>query len=390
MSYTPTHFGNTYSEVDVDGFTLEPYFSIGDDNNPLRPPCYVYNGDLDLAGIWGNFKSKGTYAAPTIVADTNLLGSHMNAGYDGSEYLTGGGTRTRVQGTPLLGDMPTVTQIMNRAVGAADVRVAAAFNADHSVELFVGGTSSVKFENDGTKTTISGVSGDYFRIGDAATTSVSLSSEDDLLVTGSLEVDGAAYLEGNLKVDTIEEATASNGVTIDGLNIENDGTTTTFLGTSGDYLRIGDAGTTSNGLSSEDDLYVSGKFEVKSNTYLPSRTTVAGMAVVTIDADSSENRIRVKTVEIGDWDMDATATVSVAHGETYGDIIGVWATVRNDADSLRYTITGSSGSTVRTGEVSYWDSTNVRLDRRTSGTFDSTNFDSTSYNRGWVYILLKT
>ena len=39
--------------------------------------------------------------------------------------------------------------------------------------------------------------GAYLRVGDAATQSAGLSSEDDLMVTGKLEVDGQSYLDGN-------------------------------------------------------------------------------------------------------------------------------------------------------------------------------------------------
>ncbi len=46
------------------------------------------------------------------------------------------------------------------------------------------------------------------------------------------------------------------------LAISNDGTKTTILGPAGDYIRIGDAGTTGFGLNSEDDLLVTGDFEV--------------------------------------------------------------------------------------------------------------------------------
>lgn len=56
------------------------------------------------------------------------------------------------------------------------------------------------FSNDGAKTTILGKAGDYNRIGDAGVTSHSLASEDDLLITGKLEVDGAAFLDGALTV----------------------------------------------------------------------------------------------------------------------------------------------------------------------------------------------
>lgn len=51
---------------------------------------------------------------------------------------------------------------------------------------------------DGTTITLMGVSGDYWRIGDAGTTGHTLDSEDDLLVTGMLEVDSYAYFDTRL------------------------------------------------------------------------------------------------------------------------------------------------------------------------------------------------
>jgi len=57
------------------------------------------------------------------------------------------------------------------------------------------------------------------------------------------------------------------GDSINGFAITNDGTKTTLLGTVGDYIRIGDAAGTSHGLASEDDLMVSGKFEVDGPAY---------------------------------------------------------------------------------------------------------------------------
>jgi hypothetical protein len=56
--------------------------------------------------------------------------------------------------------------------------------------------------NDGTVTTIISPTGDYTRIGDAAATSHSLASEDDLMVSGILEVDGTAYLDALTEVAT--------------------------------------------------------------------------------------------------------------------------------------------------------------------------------------------
>ena len=65
---------------------------------------------------------------------------------------------------------------------------------DSGLEIF----GHLRTENDGTKTTIMGITGDYNRIGDAGVTSQALASEDDLLVTGKLEVNGLVYLDGGL------------------------------------------------------------------------------------------------------------------------------------------------------------------------------------------------
>ena len=58
----------------------------------------------------------------------------------------------------------------------------------------------LKVSNDGTVTTIMGPSGDYNRIGDAGTTAHSLDSEDDLMVTGEIEVKGVAWLDSDVKI----------------------------------------------------------------------------------------------------------------------------------------------------------------------------------------------
>ena len=47
--------------------------------------------------------------------------------------------------------------------------------------------------NDGAKTTLLATTGDYMRIGDANSTSHSFNSEDDLVVTGKLEINGETY-----------------------------------------------------------------------------------------------------------------------------------------------------------------------------------------------------
>lgn len=57
--------------------------------------------------------------------------------------------------------------------------------------------------------TIYGI-GAYIRIGDASTTSRSLSSEDDLMISGKLEVDGYAYFDGDMEFLNNAQLSAQN------------------------------------------------------------------------------------------------------------------------------------------------------------------------------------
>ena len=99
--------------------------------------------------------------------------------------------------------------------------------------------------------------------------------------------------------------------------------------------------------------------------------------------------VRLKIVDIGDWDMDSTAILSVAH--TIGDfkkIRSVQAFVRNDTDTLYYPLNTPDFLYTGTAEggVNYWDTSIVRLGRITGGVFDSADFNATSYNRGYIVI----
>ena len=87
--------------------------------------------------------------------------------------------------------------------------------------------------------------------------------------------------------------------------------------------------------------------------------------------------------------MDAFISVTVPHGLTLANIRWITATVRNDAATAHYPMAAEpSGGTP--AATQWWvagaDSSNVTLVRKGSGVFDGTDFDSTSYNRGWVVL----
>lgn len=95
--------------------------------------------------------------------------------------------------------------------------------------------------------------------------------------------------------------------------------------------------------------------------------------------------LHTKIIEIGDWNMDSTGDVSVAHGLTFGNIRSIQVLIRNDANQQMYPIDFNFLSTADAGYY-FVNDTNISLTRTPGGTFDSTSFDSTSYNRGWVTI----
>ena len=97
-----------------------------------------------------------------------------------------------------------------------------------------------------------------------------------------------------------------------------------------------------------------------------------------------------KTIDIGDWDMDADTTVFISHGLSateWKTIRAVNVIIRNDADAIYYnleTLKDFDGYLEGgTGDIT---SAKLFLNRRLLGFFDSVNFDSTSYNRGWVTV----
>jgi len=99
--------------------------------------------------------------------------------------------------------------------------------------------------------------------------------------------------------------------------------------------------------------------------------------------------LRKKIIEIGDWNMDTTVTITVAHGlADEQKIREMSCMIRNDAADTVFPLGGffTSGGQM-SGGVDGAGGTNVTLSRDTSGQFDSPSFDSTSFNRGWLTIV---
>ena len=101
--------------------------------------------------------------------------------------------------------------------------------------------------------------------------------------------------------------------------------------------------------------------------------------------------LKIKVIDIGDWNMDITPNKLVPHGlADQKKIRMIDVIIRNDADTniFGFFHGNQSGAAGRDGGLEFpIGATNVELNRETSGYFDSASFVATGYNRGWVTIL---
>jgi len=102
----------------------------------------------------------------------------------------------------------------------------------------------------------------------------------------------------------------------------------------------------------------------------------------------SAARLKKKVVLIGDWNMDSISGVSVNHGlSDFTKIRGIEVIIIDDAGTtLRSLDHVSAGSSAPDGGVNDVNSTTIGLGRFSTGVFDGTAYDQTSYNRGWITI----
>jgi hypothetical protein len=107
-----------------------------------------------------------------------------------------------------------------------------------------------------------------------------------------------------------------------------------------------------------------------------------------VHEDTEGVRYGTKRIEIGDWDMDADTEKQVAHGLSVDVIRRVVAFIRSDDGTEGYFLAGKD-SEVLAAQISEINDNYVVLSRKVGQFFDSTDFNATSYNRGWVGIAYK-
>lgn len=100
-------------------------------------------------------------------------------------------------------------------------------------------------------------------------------------------------------------------------------------------------------------------------------------------------KILKKIIKIEDWNMDTSSSIAIDHGiPDLKKVRSLCATIRDDND---FEYSNLDIGDLSTGHVqgsikAFGTPGAIYLSRLTGGIFDSTDYDSVSYNRGWVYI----
>ncbi|MCK5602014.1 hypothetical protein KAR91_09100 [Candidatus Pacearchaeota archaeon] len=97
--------------------------------------------------------------------------------------------------------------------------------------------------------------------------------------------------------------------------------------------------------------------------------------------------LNVAIIPIGDWDMASSTSVNVAHG--FADItkiMNIQGLIRNDDATISYPLTLAGKGSLGEASISQIDATNVLLITQAAGEYQSTDFNATSYNRGWLTV----
>jgi hypothetical protein len=106
--------------------------------------------------------------------------------------------------------------------------------------------------------------------------------------------------------------------------------------------------------------------------------------------------LKEKIVQIGNWNMEVsgagTDTVNVAHGlgADWTKIVAIFVMIINDnslTESPLYRFDNAADPGLLGGGIRVVNPTNIVLECRTGGTFDSAGYNDPAFNRGHVYIL---
>lgn len=98
---------------------------------------------------------------------------------------------------------------------------------------------------------------------------------------------------------------------------------------------------------------------------------------------------RAKILDIGPWNMAATPNLTIVHGLTFTNILGVIGSIYPDDLSLVHTFADYISTGTPIGDIGIRDSnaTTVFLHRKTGGVFDLPFYSNAVMNRGRLLII---
>jgi len=208
----------------------------------------------------------------------------------------------------------------------------------------------------------------------------------DLEVKGKLKVVGTTEMAGFAKDATL--ITNLNADKVDSADLDTDGALT-----ANSDVKIPSQKAVKTYADTQDALKANDNAVVK----LTGDQTVAGVKTfssqIVGEIDSTDAvrdqgtaavALKCKMIEIGDWNMDATPQVDVTHGLDLTKIREVTAMIRRDDNALYTDLKDSTGAQVM-GQIRIY-STVITLARTATIGYDEPDYNSTSYNRGWVII----
>jgi hypothetical protein len=103
---------------------------------------------------------------------------------------------------------------------------------------------------------------------------------------------------------------------------------------------------------------------------------------------SGHTQTKILNIVIGDWNMDSTALVSIAHGLDITKIRSVSVLIRDDASVYLVPLSGIDPNGSAGDEDGFFvNGENLTITRLTSGKFDSSEYNSTGFNRGFITII---
>ena len=298
---------------------------------------------------------------------------------DTIRFDTGGTERVTITTTKVTSTLPI--QVNAHQDADADTKVQVEESSDEDI---------IRFDTAGSERMQIGATGN---VGIGKTSGGAKLDVDGEVEATALDINGNADVSGTANIhDTLTLSKASgNGLVV---TAAIDANSTADIA---DTLTLSKA--TGNGLVVTADADINGSADVAGTltggTFYPTTLKVnedVAVAATATEINSAADGIgvtipRQKIVNIGDWNMDSDESVSVAHGLTFAKIVGLRGGVINDIGNTLTPICWYQTTTATAAQISASViGNNVVLNRLAGGIFDGTDYDATSYNRGYLIL----